>query len=73
MGQTVYHCNDTVVLPHILKGVKVYNNVLENTGWDAIQVSSATSDCEIYNNLIFKRQLCRRNLSNEWYLNWWRK
>jgi len=51
-GQTVNHCNDTVVLPHVLIGVKVYNNILERTGWDAIQVSSAVSDCEIFNNTV---------------------
>lgn len=53
-GQVIHHCNDTTVLPHVLEGVKVYNNILENIGWDAIQVSSAVSDCEIYNNLIIK-------------------
>ncbi len=52
MGQSIYHCNDTVVLPHVLVGVKVYDNILENTAWDAIQVSSAVSDCEIHDNII---------------------
>lgn len=52
LGQTIYHCNDTVVLPHVLEGVKVYNNILERTGWDAIQVSSTVLNCEIYNNII---------------------
>lgn len=53
LGQTV-QCNgeDTTVLPHLIEGVRVYNNVLENIGWDAIQVSSAISDCKIYGNLI---------------------
>jgi hypothetical protein len=50
-GQYIYNC-DTTVLPHVLIGVKVYNNILENTGWDGIQVSSAVSDCEIYGNYI---------------------
>lgn len=54
MGQTVYHCNDTVVLPHIIEGVKVYNNILERTGWDAIQVSSAVTNCEIHDNYIIE-------------------
>ncbi|MCD4773202.1 MAG: right-handed parallel beta-helix repeat-containing protein [Bacteroidales bacterium] len=51
-GQEIYHC-DTTVLPHVLMGVKVYNNILENIGWDGIQVSSAVSDCEIFGNYIF--------------------
>jgi|AntRauTorckE6833_2_1112554.scaffolds.fasta_scaffold00071_35 hypothetical protein len=40
------------VLPHVNEGVEVYDNILERTGWDAIQVSSATTGCNIYNNLI---------------------
>jgi len=50
-GQQIYNC-DTMVLPHVMIGVKVYNNILENIGWDGIQVSSAISDCEIYGNYI---------------------
>ncbi len=53
-GQTVYTsgCSGTEVLPHVIEGVQVYNNIVENTGWDGIQVSSATKDCAIYNNTI---------------------
>lgn len=51
-GQTVYHCGDTIVLPHVMIGVKIYNNVLENIGWDGIQVGSAVKDCEIFNNTV---------------------
>lgn len=51
-GQTVYNCNDTVVLPHVIDGVEIYNNIIENTGWDGIQVSSAVSECYIYGNTI---------------------
>lgn len=51
-GQTIYECNDTVVLPHVIEGVEVYNNIVENTGWDAIQVSSSPVNCNIYGNII---------------------
>ena len=51
-GQTIYECDDIVVLPHIIEGVEIYNNIVENTGWDGIQVSSAPVDCKIYNNII---------------------
>ena len=51
-GQTVYDCNSNVVLPHIIEGVEIYNNIVENTGWDGIQVSSASKDCKIYDNII---------------------
>lgn len=51
-GQTVYQCNDIVVLPHIIEGVDIFNNIVTHTGWDGIQVSSATKDCNIWGNNI---------------------
>ncbi len=50
-GQYLYNC-DTTVLPHVMEGVSVYANKIERTGWDGIQVSSATKDCYIYDNFI---------------------
>ncbi len=52
-GQTIT-CNgkDTIVLPHLLKGVEVYGNFVSGTGWDAIQVSSADSACAVHDNII---------------------
>jgi len=52
-GQNV-KCNnkDTLLLPSLLDGVRVYNNIIKFTGWDGIQVSSASSDCQVYDNLI---------------------
>ncbi len=44
--------SDTLVYPHVLEGVKIYDNIIERTGYDGIQVASAVSDCEIYNNRI---------------------
>lgn len=38
------------VVPHDIKHIRVYDNILEHTGWDGIQVSRASQDCEIYNN-----------------------
>jgi hypothetical protein len=47
-------CNghDTTVYPHAMKGVFVYRNLVENTGYDGIQVSSADSDCRIHDNTV---------------------
>jgi len=52
-GQTV-NCNgkDTLVMPSLLDGVKIYNNIVKYTGWDGIQVSSASKNCQIYGNSI---------------------
>lgn len=47
-------CNgkDTILMPPLLEGVKIYNNIIEYAGWDGIQVSSASKDCQIYGNTI---------------------
>ena len=43
---------EVLLIPSVLKGVRVYNNVIDATGWDGLQVGSATEDCEIYGNTI---------------------
>jgi hypothetical protein len=50
----LFTCNgrDTVLYPSLLKGVRIYNNIVKYTGWDGIQVSSADSDCQVYNNIV---------------------
>jgi hypothetical protein len=40
------------VLPHVIRGLRVYNNVTVKTGCEGIQVGSAVSDARIYNNTI---------------------
>lgn len=50
-GLTLTSC-DTTVYPHALKGVFIYDNLVENTGWDGIQVSSADSNCQIHDNIV---------------------
>jgi hypothetical protein len=40
------------VLPHVNEHVDIYNNKVERTGWDGIQVSSAIFDCQIHDNLV---------------------
>lgn len=48
------NCNgvDTLVLPHVNIGVHVFNNTIQHTGRNAMQVSSSYSDCSIHNNSI---------------------
>jgi hypothetical protein len=52
-GQTV-NCDgkDILLLPSLLDGVKVYNNIIKYSGWDGIQVSSSSKNCQIYNNTV---------------------
>jgi hypothetical protein len=37
---------------HSIKGLRVHHNLIENTGFDGLQVKNADEDCEIYNNVI---------------------
>ena len=43
-------CNGTMVFGHLIEGVRIYNNRLERTGWDGIQLNMAVKDVEVYNN-----------------------
>ncbi|MBO9703745.1 MAG: right-handed parallel beta-helix repeat-containing protein [Sporocytophaga sp.] len=45
-------CPDTLLFPHELKNIKIYDNKIENTQWDGIQLGCAVSKSEIYNNTI---------------------
>ncbi|HEY0656100.1 MAG TPA: right-handed parallel beta-helix repeat-containing protein, partial [Chryseosolibacter sp.] len=36
----------------ILENVKIYNNVIKNSGWEAIQVGSTPGGVDVYNNKI---------------------
>ena len=40
------------LFPHELIGVKVYNNIIDSTTYDGIQIDCAVEDCEIYDNII---------------------
>ena len=47
-------CNGepVVLFPSVLKGVRIYNNLIDSAKWDGIQIGSADEDCEIYNNKV---------------------
>ncbi|HYD03417.1 MAG TPA: LamG-like jellyroll fold domain-containing protein [Alphaproteobacteria bacterium] len=49
-----YTCNGVAMklYEHEVRMVRVYNNIFVNTGNDGIQVGSAVSDVEIYNNTV---------------------
>jgi len=39
-------------LPPLLEGVKIYNNIIRNSGWESIQVASTPKGAEVFNNRI---------------------
>lgn len=66
-GDKTLTCNGkkTTVQPHNIEGLSIYNNKIENTGWDGLQVSRATKDCEIYNNTIKNFGTAREKYQDE--------
>ncbi len=52
-GQTI-ECDgaDEVHLPHFLEGVAIHDNVIEDTGWDGMQVGMARAGCSVTHNTI---------------------
>jgi hypothetical protein len=51
-------------LPHEIKGLKIFNNIIRNSGWEAIQVGCAIEGSEIYNNSIENYGLVDREYQN---------
>lgn len=45
-------CDGTLIFAHWLEDISIYNNIVEDTGLDGIQVNLARSNCKIYNNII---------------------
>jgi hypothetical protein len=37
---------------HSIKGLKLHHNLVENTGWDGIQIKNADENTEVYNNIV---------------------
>ncbi len=55
IGHTGYNGTKTpcgTKLPHTIENVRVYKNLVRNSGWDGIQLSSATSSAYIFGNII---------------------
>jgi hypothetical protein len=52
-GQHItYRGKDTLLFPHLLHHVDISFNKIINTGWDGIQLSSASQDAVIHDNMI---------------------
>ncbi|WP_375577858.1 right-handed parallel beta-helix repeat-containing protein [Marivirga tractuosa] len=54
-----------IVYPHVIKRLKVYSNIIENTGYDGMQIKNGDEDIEIYDNYIFNYGTRGENGQNE--------
>lgn len=41
-----------VTYSHSIKGLRIYNNLIENVGYDGMQIKNADQDVEVYNNVV---------------------
>ncbi|RED95650.1 right-handed parallel beta-helix repeat-containing protein [Marinoscillum furvescens] len=41
-----------ITYSHSIRGVKIYNNLIENVGYDGIQIKNANQNVRVYNNVI---------------------
>ncbi|WMJ73322.1 right-handed parallel beta-helix repeat-containing protein [Cytophagaceae bacterium ABcell3] len=46
------NCSGSELFPHDIHGLRLHDNIVQNTGWDGIQVGCASMDTEIYNNVV---------------------
>lgn len=53
-----------VRLPHEIHGVKIYNNIVKNSGWEGIQLGCATQGAQVYNNSIENYGTVNREAQN---------
>ncbi|CAM1348581.1 T9SS type A sorting domain-containing protein [Tenacibaculum crassostreae] len=51
--KTRLKCNNEYVFAHWLENVEIYNNKIENAGWDAIQVNLVRKEGKVYNNTVY--------------------
>ena len=79
-------CNGSTknVEPHRIENLKIYDNQIENAGWDGIQVAQASNNCEIYNNRVYNYGTAKKssqqagilvggNTTGKVYKNWVQK
>lgn len=50
-GRTESQCGERT-WSHSIKGLRVFGNLVENTGLDGIQIKNADEDVEVYNNVV---------------------
>lgn len=49
----VYTCGeDSLLYSHPIQGIRIYNNIIQHSGQEAIQVGTGTGDIKIYSNRI---------------------
>ena len=45
-------CDSTTVFPYGMTGTRIYNNIIERTGWDGMEIHAAYFDTEVYSNRV---------------------
>ena len=50
-GRIESNCTQ-ITYSHSIQHIRVHNNIIEDVGYDGIQIKNADLDCELYNNII---------------------
>lgn len=50
-GRVESACSE-MTYSHSIKHIRIHDNIMENIGYDGIQIKNADEDCEVYNNII---------------------
>lgn len=64
MGRKEKRCPN-VTYPHTIQQVRIYENLIENVGYDGIQIKDANKDVAVYNNVIRNYGTKGKNAHNE--------
>lgn len=57
-------CPGDTLYPHEISSIKIYRNLIMNTGWDGLQLGCAVEDAEITDNIIINFGLDSINAQN---------
>ncbi len=58
-------CPTTRTFSNSIKGVRIYNNITNHTGWDGLQLKDADNDVKVYNNYITDFGVDLKDTQNE--------
>lgn len=63
-GRTESQCTDRTY-SHSIRGVRVFNNIIQNVGYDGIQLKNCDEDVIVFNNIIDQYALNREGAHDE--------
>ncbi|GAA3631133.1 right-handed parallel beta-helix repeat-containing protein [Flavivirga jejuensis] len=63
-GRVESSCTE-ITYSHSIQHIRIHDNLIENVGYDGIQIKNANLDCELYNNVIRNYGTLNEGFQNE--------